>query len=393
MRNMNEVDRIVEAIKGRKPSLKIAGKYSNTEVERFLKTAIKDNHFNVSYKLSRVSNTMLESVLVTFIYYDPLPKVETPKEETSKEIKPTVKPTTSYKGRDSFNEMDLTPIDQKYDINGSTLNTKFLDDINITKGNVCDIHSNNPSGIIKILQNNYTQTAANSEGVGTCRYYTYNLGGEQIVRFRHYLGMPYNDFYNELEAGKKKAEEVMKMLTGGVKMIPEIYMMLAFAYLQKEVEYNYPYMEEVRRRGDGLAIVENHMAYGALVNRKAVCEGFSWAFIHMMNSVGIKAIPIDGVKDGNQHEWVKVLLNDKWYNAEITLINKQKEYAVFRFFLVTDNTLRKNGYKFDDYRPKCTDNKYEDFTLLDDLMEKYRDEYIRKGASKKFLSLIYTLSD
>ena len=61
-------------------------------------------------------------------------------------------------------------------------------------------------------------------------------------------------------------------------------------------------------------------AYSALMECRAVCAGYSRLFRSMCAECGIKAICVDGMKDGVPHEWNKVLINGKWHKMDVTFM-------------------------------------------------------------------------
>ena len=66
----------------------------------------------------------------------------------------------------------------------------------------------------------------------------------------------------------------------------------------------------------------SHTAYSALVNKIAVCSGYSRAFQYLLREAGVQAIPVYGkMKNGNgyiSHEWNMVKINNDYYHIDIT---------------------------------------------------------------------------
>lgn len=59
-----------------------------------------------------------------------------------------------------------------------------------------------------------------------------------------------------------------------------------------------------------------HTAYGALVNGKAVCDGYTEAFLYLMNKIGV---PCRIVRSkAMNHTWNVVQLDGKWYHVDVT---------------------------------------------------------------------------
>ena len=57
-------------------------------------------------------------------------------------------------------------------------------------------------------------------------------------------------------------------------------------------------------------------AYSALVRHKAVCEGYSIAYRHLLNMADIPNVVLDS-KEMN-HSWNYVQINGKWYHVDVT---------------------------------------------------------------------------
>ncbi len=66
----------------------------------------------------------------------------------------------------------------------------------------------------------------------------------------------------------------------------------------------------------------SHLAYGALVEHKAVCDGYAKAFQMVMNRLGIACISIEGEANANGetggHMWNAVQLEGNWYGVDVT---------------------------------------------------------------------------
>ncbi len=61
-----------------------------------------------------------------------------------------------------------------------------------------------------------------------------------------------------------------------------------------------------------------YTAYGALVKKKALCEGYSKAMQLLLQKCGIAATVVSGVAAGEDHMWNLVLINNEWYNLDVT---------------------------------------------------------------------------
>lgn len=61
-----------------------------------------------------------------------------------------------------------------------------------------------------------------------------------------------------------------------------------------------------------------YSAYGALVNGRAVCEGYARAFKLLCQYAGIECILVTGESKGVGHMWNMVKLEGNWYHVDVT---------------------------------------------------------------------------
>lgn len=79
---------------------------------------------------------------------------------------------------------------------------------------------------------------------------------------------------------------------------------------------------------------DSHSAYGALINKTAVCEGYALAFQKIMDTMGIPCF----VATGNQHAWNVVQVDGQWYHIDVT--NADQDWGIIRdYFLVSGQTM------------------------------------------------------
>ena len=63
--------------------------------------------------------------------------------------------------------------------------------------------------------------------------------------------------------------------------------------------------------------------YGALKNRKAVCEGYARTFKYIMDGIGVPCVLVSGTAKNSEgttesHAWNYVQLNERWYGVDVT---------------------------------------------------------------------------
>lgn len=104
-----------------------------------------------------------------------------------------------------------------------------------------------------------------------------------------------------------------------------------------------------------------HDAYGALINGKAVCEGYTKAFQYLLQKVGIQSFMATGTGNGGKHAWNIVRIDGKYYNVDLTWDDQESD-TFHAYFNLTDERI-KEDHIFDTtvYKmPECisTDANY-----------------------------------
>lgn len=117
----------------------------------------------------------------------------------------------------------------------------------------------------------------------------------------------------------------------------------------------------------GVTYVEGanaHNAYGALVEGKAVCEGYAEALQCLLHRAGIQSLIVLGssINPGTglpeNHAWNMVRINGKYYHTDLTW-NDQEKTLYYAYFNQTDaviredHTISKTAYEL----PACTDTE------------------------------------
>ena len=83
-------------------------------------------------------------------------------------------------------------------------------------------------------------------------------------------------------------------------------------------------------------------AYGAIVNRVAVCEGYSKAFQLLMYCVGINSNLVCGeTTDGSPHMWNTVMLDNEWYYVDVLWDDVAEDNIIHTFLNVDSETIKK----------------------------------------------------
>jgi len=84
-------------------------------------------------------------------------------------------------------------------------------------------------------------------------------------------------------------------------------------------------------------------ADGPVVYGKALCEGYSKAFMYMAQEMGYECVCIAGTSGGGPHMWNMVKLGGSWYHVDVTWddpVSSSGPILRHNYFLVSDSTIR-----------------------------------------------------
>ncbi|KEJ04363.1 protease [Clostridium botulinum A2B7 92] len=131
---------------------------------------------------------------------------------------------------------------------------------------------------------------------------------------------------------------------------------------------------------NGINALEDHTAYGVLVDHIGVCESYAKAMSLLLEEVGIECKYVTGVsvhdgKDGGGHAWNMVKLDNEWYNLDATWddpvsdrngaesVNKNTNSMAtvnHTYFNIPDSIFNKDHKRgnFEQNYPACTATKY-----------------------------------
>ncbi len=104
-------------------------------------------------------------------------------------------------------------------------------------------------------------------------------------------------------------------------------------------------------------------AYGALVQKKAVCEGYARAFQLLCNELGVECVNVTGTADGEGHQWNCVNLDGEWYQIDVTWNDYEDGKEMFRndYFNLSDEQMKSTHT----YSKRFADVSVEEFENMD----------------------------
>ena len=101
--------------------------------------------------------------------------------------------------------------------------------------------------------------------------------------------------------------------------------------------------------------VNTRNVYGALVENKVVCEGYSKSFKYILDSLGIDCILVSGKATNSSgetedHMWNYIKLNDKWYGVDITWDDPIIIGGTYKSNITRHDYFCKKSYTFNENR-------------------------------------------
>lgn len=80
--------------------------------------------------------------------------------------------------------------------------------------------------------------------------------------------------------------------------------------------------------------------YGALINKKAICMGYTTSFQMFMDMLGVESIIVRGEALDEEHAWNMVHIGENWYHVDCTWDDYVPDYegrpAAHMFYMITD---------------------------------------------------------
>lgn len=180
-----------------------------------------------------------------------------------------------------------------------------------------------------------------------------------------YIDLEYTMEQEELIASKKafrtKVDEIVDNAPENASSFElEIYI---HDYLVKNCIY------DSETADDPDEIIKNNAydAYGALVDGKAVCEGYSRAFSMLCRELDIDCVCVSGLGNDSLHMWNSVCLEGKWYNVDVTWDDpdsEEEDLSVFKYaFFNMNDTMFGKHHKAGELYVNISDEDYKDYGL------------------------------
>ena len=122
-------------------------------------------------------------------------------------------------------------------------------------------------------------------------------------------------------------------------------------YLVKNIEYDQDALKELDSTFMSTSTEQTLSIYGALVNGKTLCGGYSESFYYLMKKLGIECYYITGYA-GEYHAWNYLKLDGDYYYMDVTWddtpvtnrngISIYPDNVMYDYFCITSNEISKN---------------------------------------------------
>ncbi|MGN0657678.1 MAG: transglutaminase domain-containing protein [Ruminiclostridium sp.] len=154
--------------------------------------------------------------------------------------------------------------------------------------------------------------------------------------------------------------------------------------------------------------LKNYTAYDCLVKKKAVCQGYTLAYIYILeNYLGIKCTAV--VSESQNHAWNYVNIGNSWYHVDLTADDASysdysgKSYdavgkVMHENFLLSDSAAKKSSGLHRNWRivggfPKAADTRYDNYYWRDvssQIIEYNGKWYYCKGITSSSDNKLYS---
>lgn len=146
----------------------------------------------------------------------------------------------------------------------------------------------------------------------------------------------------------------------------------------------------------------SHTLFGAVINKRAVCDGLSYLVSYLLNKLNIPSgIIVGGTSTSSlPHAWNIVKIGHGYYHIDITwpLMLKNRQYGRYNYFLLSDKEISLTHFWDKKYYPECRSNQYNHFIINDTYAYEKRhvlrilEEHIKEGKEHIYFKVAQFLN-
>lgn len=165
-------------------------------------------------------------------------------------------------------------------------------------------------------------------------------------------------------------------------------------YLATNVKYDRDALDEIDSSFRSTSTEQTLSVYGALVNGKTVCGGYSESFYLLMNALGVECRYLQGYA-GEYHAWNCLKIDGDYYYMDVTwddydtVIDSDDNVIcdngiVYSYFCITSDDLAKTHTPDSDFwSPDCNATDYNYFVRNGYYFTKYNFQAVRKAFNSQ----------
>lgn len=229
----------------------------------------------------------------------------------------------------------------------------FEKNVNIYEFKLCN-NEQNLQKIVDIL------SGALPECFHISEEFSISDNGEYIIEIQPtyiYTKDEYNSMLAECEAA---ADKLLEGVEGNSALGEREKLLILHDRIALSCEYDYENL-----LNNSVPEV-SHRMYGALVNKVAVCQGYTLAYSYLLDRIGIKNYYCSS--ENLNHAWNIVYLDGKSYHVDITYDDPVWDVTgqvLHTNFLVSTDALRQNNHNAYDYDSSPSDTTYDNYFWQD----------------------------
>ncbi len=172
----------------------------------------------------------------------------------------------------------------------------------------------------------------------TGRYYTLGRNSHDGLYIILYSNMSAEQIHSGAEALSRRISSMLREIPSGLNEYDRE--LLIHDLIVRDVEYDHA-------AADNMALApEAATVYGALVEGRAVCTGYTYTAKLLLNRVGISSRIVQGViksEPDSGHIWNMVCIDDAWYHLDVTNNDpasySEKNIRYYNYFNLTDKAI------------------------------------------------------
>lgn len=192
---------------------------------------------------------------------------------------------------------------------------------------------------LKIVIDVYTRDYAHHFWLGKSYSYSY-INRNKVTQYIPTYTMSGETLANAKKAFNNAADEILSYVDGAMTDYEKELVIHDRLVSQVDYDLNAP---------------NPYDAYGALVNGRAVCEGYAEAFQYLLHRAGIQSFLVIGSSRGVGHEWNAVRIDGQYYHVDPTW-NDQGDEIYHAYFNMSEKMIKEDHaiYITEYQMPECS---------------------------------------